>query len=636
MTKTTLDFLQTTSPFDLLPKDLLTTLASQLRPLEVPAGSLLYQQNLSTLQDLSLIVSGEVEKFFEDDQGRRIHREIFGPGSSFGAMSMLLNNRKAIRSVLARKDTLLFQLSQEWFEALCKDHPPFYDFFAAEFGRRMLSSGYAAMLTIKPDTAASFQRSDLAFTLSVRELTDNQAHTAKPSQPVREVAQAMTSFRRDYALIVEEGKPIGMVTDRDLREKVIARGLSFEAPVKDIMSSPLITIHPEAKAYEAILLMFRHKIHHVLVRDESGFAGIVHLDRLLQGQGTSPFLFLHQISQASSLAELKQRWSMVPAILQDLLERGANPDIVNQIVSGISDAMAVNVIERAVRTQGKPPAAFVFMALGSEGRREQTLSTDQDNAIIYDDVAPHKREAVRAYFLQLGERISNDLNAVGFEYCAGGLMAKNPKWNHSLSHWKSRYTNWVQEPTPNNVMVASTFFDCRPIYGSAPLWEDLRDHILRLLKGPASGFLAQLTRAALANRPPLTFFGNLLFEDMDDKKKVLNIKRAMQGISDFARINALKHGVVATNTDERLQDLRMKEVLTEDEYRELHQAFLYMMHLRLRHQAVQMQHAAVHPDNLLPNETLSRIEKVTLRQIFRLTEDFQKRMGLLYGGTLVG
>ncbi|MDP5172214.1 MAG: DUF294 nucleotidyltransferase-like domain-containing protein [Bacteroidia bacterium] len=635
MTKTALDFLQTVTPFHLLPKDTLLSLSEVILPREIPAGTIIYHQNQSQLKELSLIVSGEVEKYIEDEQGRRSNQELFGPGGSFGAMSMLLNNRKAIRSVIAVTDVLLYQIPQAEFERLCRENEDFYNFFSAEFGRRMLRSGYASMLTAKPDATSGFQRSDLAFTLSVRELSDQQVHMVRPDQSIREVALSMSNFHHDYALIMKGEDPIGIVTDEDLRSKVIAEGRSYDLPIREIMSRPVRAISPDARAFEAILLMFRHHVHHLAVRDGDGFFGVVRLDRLLHGQGTSPFLFLHQIGQAASNEELKKRWKKAPAIIEDLIERGAKPEIVNQIVSSISDVIAINIVERSVRVLGTPPAPFVFMALGSEGRREQTLSTDQDNAIIYEDVEPERREHVRDYFLRLGERVSDDLNMVGFEYCSGGLMAKNPKWNHSLSHWKSRYTTWVQEPTPNNVMIGSTFFDCRAIYGSAALWEDLRGHILGLLTHNSQGFLGQLARAALINKPPLTFFGNLLFEDLEDKKKVLNIKRAMQTISDFARINALKHGLIVTNTGERLLELRKKEVLQEDEYRELHQSFYFMMRLRLTHQAGQMA-ATISPDNFLSNEEVSRIEKVTLKQIFRLIETYQKRIGLVYGGTMMG
>ncbi len=631
MIKTALDFLQTTPPFHLLPRDILLPLSEKIRLSEISAGTIIYQQNQSSLQELSLIVSGEVEKYYEDSHGRHVNRERFGLGQSFGAMSMMLNNRKAIRSVVAITDTWLYQVAQKDFESLLKNHEDFYEYFSAEFGRRMLRSGYASMLTPKPDSTSSFQRSDLAFSLSLRELSDTQVHTVAPHQSIRDVAGTMSYFHRNYAVVMEAHEPVGIITDLDLRTKVVAEGRSYDEPVSNIMSSPVLEISPDAKAYEAILKMFRHKIHHLLVRDWDEFFGLVQLDRLLHGQGASPFLFLHQIAQASENTELRQRWLQVPAIIQDLLDRGAKPEIVNQIVSSVSDAIAVNIVERAVRVQGPPPAKFVFMALGSEGRREQTLSTDQDNAIIYEDVAKEQKEAVREYFLRLGERISDNLNDVGFEYCPGGLMAQNPKWNHSLSHWKKRYKTWVFEPTPDNVMVGSTFFDCRAIYGSSALWDDLRSHILGLLQERSQGFLGQLARAAMANKPPLTFFGNLLFEDVKDKRKVLNIKRAMQVISDFARINALNHGLVSTNTGERLMDLRRQEVLMEDEFAELEQAFYFLMRLRLIHQAEQMTRHE-QPDNFLANTEITRLEKVTLRQIMRLLETYQKRLGMVYGG----
>lgn len=631
MLKTALDFLQSTSPFDLLPGDTLLSLSTHINIKEILADSIIYQQNQSSLQELSIIASGEVEKYFEDELGRKTNRETFRAGDTFGSMSLMLNNQKAIRTVRSLTPTTLFQIPKAEFERLLRHNEAFLEYFSSEFGRRMLRSGYADMLTPKPDPATSFQKADLAFSLTIRELCDPQVHTATPYNTIQEVARSMAYFKRNYTVIMDGDDPVGMVTDYDLREKVVAEGRPTEWKVATIMSKQLHTIGPDVKAYEAILKMFQHKIHHLIVIGENDFFAVVELDRLLHGQGTSPFMFLHQIGQAAGTEELKKRWEKVPAIIQDLQERGAKPQMVNQIVSSISDAIANNIIERSIRVLGPPPVRFVFMALGSEGRREQTLSTDQDNALIYDDVEPARREMVRDYFLQLGTHVSEELNSIGFEFCPGGLMASNPKWNHSLSHWKDRYTSWVNDPTPENVMVGATFFDCRAIYGSSELWDHLRAHVLDMFDHDGYGFLTQLSKAALVNRPPLTFFRNLLFEKTEDKKNVLNLKRAMQVISDFARINALHHRIETANTGERLFELRKKEILMNDEYLELEQAFFYLMNLRLRHQAMQMTHHQ-QPDNYLSSTEITQIEKVTLRQIMRLLESYQKRLSIVYAG----
>lgn len=631
MLKTALELLQNIPPFDLLPEDTLRSLSTHITCKEIPADTIIYQQNQSTLQELSIIVAGEVEKYFVDELGRQCNREIFQPGDSFGSMSLMLNNQKAIRTAKSISRTTLFQISKNEFETLLRNEEAFFEYFSSDFGRRMLSGGYASMLTPKPDPTTSFQKSDLAFSLTIRELCDTQVHTATPYQSIQEVARSMAYFKRNYTVIMDGDEPIGMVTDYDLREKVVAEGRPTEWKVATIMSKQLHTIGPDVKAYEAILKMFQHKIHHLIVEGENGFFAVVELDRLLHGQGTSPFMFLHQIGQASGIKELKERWQKVPAIIQDLQDRGAKPQMVNQIVSSISDAIAVNIIERSIRVLGPPPVRFVFMALGSEGRREQTLSTDQDNALIYDDVEPARRERVRDYFLRLGTHVSKELNKVGFGFCPGGLMASNSKWNHSLSHWKDRYTDWVNEPTPENVMVGGTFFDCRAIYGSSELWDHLRVHVLDLFEHGGNGFLTQLSKAALVNRPPLTFFRNLLFEKTEEKKNVLNLKRAMQVISDFARINALHHRIETSNTGERLLELRKKEILLNEEYLELEQAFFYLMNLRLRHQALKVTHT-LQPDNYLSSTEITQIEKVALRQIMRLLETYQKRLAIVYAG----
>lgn len=171
-----------------------------------------------------------------------------------------------------------------------------------------------------------------------------------------------------------------------------------------------------------------------------------------------------------------------------LLRRGVKAEIVNQVITTVSDTIAVKVIETVIEEIGTPPARFVFMVLGSEGRQEQTLKTDQDNAIIYEDKTNEQREQVRAYFLQLAAMVSERLHLIGFSYCTGGFMAKNGKWTHSLSHWKGNYEAWLQQPTAETVMNFSTFFDCRYLYGDIFLMDDLKAFLDEKLQEPLGRF----------------------------------------------------------------------------------------------------------------------------------------------------
>ncbi|TAE61979.1 MAG: CBS domain-containing protein, partial [Bacteroidetes bacterium] len=517
------------------------------------------------------------EKYFLLANGQQDHREVFGPGETFGAISILLNNQKAIRSVRTLEQSVIYHLPEIYFQELCQKYEGFYEFFTQEFGKRMLQGGYTAHLSRNPETKTSFQSSDLAFTRQVREQVSSQLNTCSPDTSIREAARSMTYYRRSYVLITDENQqPQGIVTDLDLRNKVVSEGRNVEEPVSRIMSSPVFEIHAEAFVYEAILEMFRRKVQHLAVRDKGVFTGIVTLEKLLDSQSKSPFLFIQSISHEYTQEGLHMKWSQAPGIVGNLLERGVRPEIITPIVSTLADAITGNIIRRAIKDLGAPPVRFAFLSLGSEGRREQTLSTDQDNALVWEDVPEHEEDAAAEYFHQLGVRISDELNEVGFVYCKGGLMAQNPLWNRPVSQWKQQFETWTDNPTQEHVMTASAFFDSRVIYGDASLWEDVQGYASDLLRNSSHSFLLQLSRASLVNKPPLTFFGGFQLVEQEDRKGV-NLKKAMSIISDFARIYALNHRISAINTEDRLDQLLGLGVLSEGEYKELHQSFFFMM-----------------------------------------------------------
>ena len=595
----------------------------------------LYRQDITALHHICLIASGEVEKYFQREDGEKTFAETFGRGEAFGALSIMLQSERALRSVRTTQPTVIYRWTRAQFLALCAEYPDFNAYFADQFGRRLLSGGYVTMLMRRPDPSTNFQQADLAFTQAVRAYVNPQLNTVPASASIREAAKSMTYFRRGYVVVVNpEHAPLGIVTDWDLREKVVATGRNVEAPVSSIMSAPLLEIAAEAHSYEAILRMFRHKVNHLLVRDEAGqVLGLVTLDQLLHAQGKSPFMFIHSIADVYHTEGLRSKWDEMPQVVDTLLGRGTRPVIVNQIISTVADAIAHNIIRRAIKRLGPPPARFAFVALGSEGRKEQTLATDQDNALIYEAVPAEQAETVAAYFLRLGTEVCDELHTTGFTYCHGDLMAKNPEWNQPLPVWREKYQNWLGTPVPEHVMMAATFFDCRTIYGDTYLLDSLRTELLDALGKQGQTFLSQLARAALVNKPPLGLFGGFQLTETEDHKKGLHVKRAMNTISDFARIYALRHRLWATHTGDRLRELSERGVLTPTEYQELRQGYYFMMRLRLTHQTRQIIEGQA-PDNLIHPDSLSKIERVTLREIFRVIEKYQKRLAIMFVGTL--
>jgi CBS domain-containing protein len=231
---------------------------------------------------------------------------------------------------------------------------------------------------------------------------------------------------------------------------------------------------------------------------------------------------------------------------------------------------------------------------------------------------------VREYFLKFAEMVSDQLNEIGFSFCDGGFMAKNPKWTHSLSHWKRNYSEWINESNPEAVMRFAAFFDCRYLYGEAAIIDELRDFLRQEMSQPLDRFFFYMARNALQYEPPLTFFNNIRTIAVG-AQQVINLKKTMTPIVDLVRVFALKHRIFVTNTGERLAALHEAGAFSEKDYQELLQSYYYLMGVRLKKQAAQMRDK-LPPDNYLDPKKLTKVERVTIKEIFKVIGDFQVKI----------
>ena len=636
------EFLRTVEPFAGLPPEVRAEVAGLLEEVRHPREAIIYQQDITKMRGLDIIVSGGYEAFFYDSQQQRRVAETVEPGHCYGGVSLLLNKKRSLRTVQARAGTRVYVLPRADFRALCLGNEAFFQFFTSRFGRLLLDEEYAHFIRPGLPRTSSYLAADQLYsrrlgTVELRPVLACPAGTTT-QETARRMAQARSScyfIREDQGLPPgQEGPIIGYVTDITLRDKVVAGLADPRAPVRAVMDAPVVTVRPDALVHEALLLMFRTKTRYLLVEENGLYLGFISRTKLLTDQAQSPFLFIQSVRQATSDRELRRGWQQVPDLVHQLLERGVKPELVNQIITTLADTIALKVIESVINELGPPPAKFVFMVLGSEGRQEQTLLTDQDNAIIYEDRANEQRETVRAYFLQFAEQVSDRLHAIGISFCDGGFMAKNPKWTHSLSHWKRNYSEWMNESNPETVMKFAASFDCRFLFGEEAIMDELRVFLSEELAQPLERFFAFMARNALQHEPPLTFFNNIRTFDAGDGQQVINLKRIMSPIVDLVRVYALKHRVFATNTGARLAALQQAGVFSEKEHQELAHAYYYLMGLRLKKQAQQIISDQTAPDNFLDPKQLTKVEQVTLREIFKVIGDFQLRIKVAFAKTL--
>jgi len=417
-----------------------------------------------------------------------------------------------------------------------------------------------------------------------------------------------------------------------LRKKVIAEGRSVRLPVADIMSTPLKTISENSPVFEALMAMMQQGIKHLAVTDaQQQVVGVLTNQDVLGRQSQSPLFLIRDIAAALTVETVEQVHLRLPRIVQALIQAGTPALALNRFITALSDAVLKRLGELVLKDVEPPPVKFVFMILGSEGRKEQTLKTDQDNAIVYEDSSPGAAELVQDYFQKIGEAVCTALDRCGYRFCNADVMARNPKLCQPLSVWKRRFSEWIHAAEAEDLLYSSIFFDFRAGFGHAELVVQLREHLLESLKG-WSGFFRHLTQNALLHKPPLGFFRNFVLESKGEHRNKFDIKRAMLPVVDYARVYALKHGVAETNTLERLRQLMQAGILPPKDCNEIEQGYSFLMQLRLVRQVAAIFEEGVAPDNFINPQDLSGIEQRLLKEIFIRIGNLQTRLSFDFTG----
>ena len=351
----------------------------------------------------------------------------------------------------------------------------------------------------------------------------------------------------------------------------------------------------------------------------------VMLDRLLQLPADVAMDLARDVGQAPGAGEVAALCRRTDSLVRSLLDCGAHPRHVTRMIASICDAATQRLVQLAVAAIGPPPASFAFVALGSQGRQEQTLSSDQDNAIIYSLPAGADAPAVAAYFGELGGRVCDGLAQAGYARCRGDIMASNPRWRQPLAVWQRYFSEWIAKAEPRELLDFSIFFDFRTVAGDAHLVDKLRAHVQAAVTA-APDFFPHFAQNALQFRPPLGLFGRIVTERASSPAGgTLDLKAAMMPIVGFARLYALHHSVAQTGTLDRLTALAAKGVLLESTHQEMQAAYEALMRLRLRHQAEAM-HVGRPADNMVALSSLGHIEKAILKESFAEIEAVQHRV----------
>ncbi|NQW82118.1 MAG: CBS domain-containing protein [Polaromonas sp.] len=451
--------------------------------------------------------------------------------------------------------------------------------------------------------------------------------TLAPSASIRAAAELMREQGVSSLMLVEQTLLVGLVTDSDLRNRVVAQGLDIERPVADIATRSPMTVNADSPAFEAVLLMTRHNIHHVPVMSGQRIVGMVTPTDLTEQRSTSPVYLAEDIYKQTTLDGLVQISQRIKRLQQHLASAGASAYSTGHIITAMTDAFTVQLIQLAQAQLGPAPIDYAWVAAGSQARNEQAAKTDQDNCLILDD--SFDETAHGTYFKTFSRFVCDGLNACGYIHCPGEMMAMTDTWRQPRQRWADYFKHWINTPDPQALMLTCVFFDLRLIHGQAALLDTLRHDLLLQTQGK-SLFLAHMVSNALKHRPPLGLFGRLLTLRGGEHAGSIDLKhKGIVPVVDLARVYALAGGIDIANTHDRLAQASQTDEVSEQGAHDLRDAFEFLAKLRITHQALQISRGQA-PDNYLNLKELSNFERSHLKDAFSVVQTLQDVLGQRY------
>jgi CBS domain-containing protein len=606
--------------------DALQVFADRAQLAFYPAGSEIVGPDAGNVRFFYLLESGKVQARQAGEVTVTEYSILsLGAGESF-PIGAVTAGRPSTNLYTAVEDTFCYLLPAEDYRVLMQISPEF-NLFCTQYIASLLDQS-RRQLQIQFAQRASEQQT---LNSPLSGIGSRSPVSVGPETPVRMALETMSVARVGSLVVADgDGRPVGIFTRSDLLDRVVLANLPQTAPISEAMSAKPFMLEEHATAYDAMLAMATHNIRHVLVTDAEGkLSGVVSERDLFALQRVGLRQIRQAIEGAHDVTALQQAAADVRQLAFNMLAQGVGAEQLTQFISALNDALTRRIIQINLERHSFEGVEWAWLAFGSEGRDEQTFSTDQDNGIVYAVPEGETAEALKPRFLAFALDVNKDLDRCGFPLCKGNIMASNPDWCLTLEQWLEQFSTWVRIPHPDALLNATIFFDFRPLFGQTGLAEAMRRHLLTQTAANPM-FLRAMAKNALDVEPPLGKIRDFLTDLEPDHPGKIDLKKYGSRIFvDVARIYALATGVHNTNSVQRLRLASKRLSTREDEINAVLDGLNFIQLLRLQHQYLEGE-PGQQGDNLIDPEKLNELDRRILKESFRQARKLQTRLKLDY------
>ena len=578
------DFLKEYPPFNYLTFEELSIIATSIRVVNLEKNKVLFQVNDLLHESFYVVSSGVVNLSVIADAEETLLNKCT-EGDIFGLRPFFAKNNYMM-TAKAREESIVYAIPIATFRPFVANNAEVLNYLLESFAvntRNPKDKENLIGKLVSDNVYYTGQKTELQYFQSLSYNTS--PIKTNRNAIVQDVAQLMTEGLKNSVIVCENNFPLGIVTDTDMRSKIATGRYPITVSVDKIMSSPVITVMENVSLAEAQLLMLKHNVTHLCVTqdgsDNSIVKGIINEHDLIIAQANNPGVLIKEIKRCQSPKELKQIRERLTDLVQTSITKNIPISHIFNIASEINLAIIKRSVELSVLDLGPPPARFAWLSIGSQGRKEQLLLTDQDSILIFEDVSADKYRDVKDYFLKLGKRTTATLEKVGYELCPHGHMASNMLWCKSLTDWVKQYGNWMNTPGENSNEISSIFFDYEIVFGEQKMEDTIGDVVFKNAKNNIL-FFDYLGNDALRKNSPLSFFKNFNLEEDGPNKHKFDIKtRALMPLIDGARLFALFFEIRGiNNTFQRFKQFSIVDPKHAEIYLNCAEAFLTLSKFR--------------------------------------------------------